>query len=46
MEQRVNEFSGEIHKLWEVSLESGVDILVIIGGHFKVLFKLKNTRER
>jgi hypothetical protein len=41
MEEGVNELSRHLHKSWQIGLEGGVDIVVLIRRDLKILFKLK-----
>lgn len=43
MEQRVNELSCKNHEAWQISLEGGVYVLVLIGRDFEILLKLSSA---
>ena len=46
MKQRINELRGEDHKAREVGLEGVVDVIVVVGRDFEVLFQLRCDCEK
>ena len=44
VEQGVDELSCHLHEPWQISLQSSVDIIVLVGRNLKVLLKLIKTR--
>ena len=40
MEQRIDELRSEDHEAWQVCLESVVDVVVLAGRDFEILFEL------
>lgn len=40
MEEGVYELSRHLHESWQVCLQSGIDIIILVGRYLKILFKL------